>query len=193
MPVVIKPHSRSKGQNVTLCTEGRHIFDAVEKIFDHHSEYYDYVALAEEYIAPDREFRVVIFNREIVLMYEKDVREATFVGNLSPLHWQGAKAVVVTDKEIIGKMSDFIAPIFNELDINYAGLDVILGRDGKFYLIEVNTLIGFSHFVKDNGDAPIIDLYENILAKSFNLPIKNHPLDGSVKNDFSSQGAMVRE
>ncbi|MBI2474327.1 MAG: hypothetical protein HYV68_01370 [Candidatus Taylorbacteria bacterium] len=169
LPLIIKPNSRSRGRNVCLCSEGRHVYDAIEKIFDHDSEYYDYVALVEDYVAPHREFRVIVFKQKILLVYEKNIAEAKFIGNLSPLHWDGARAVVVKDEAVLQRLGEFIAPIFNELKLDFTGLDVILGRDNKFYLIELNTSIGFAHFVKDNGDEPIVDLYRTILSEAFNL------------------------
>jgi len=162
LPLILKPNSRARGLNVALCIESRHVYDALERIFDHRSEYYDYVALAEEYVKIDKEYRVVVYDKKIALLYEKDISGAEFNGNLSPLHWDGAKAVIIEDENLKKKLAEFISPIFDKFELNFAGLDIIIGKDSKIYLLEVNTQIGFANFVKDNGEKPLIEFYEKI-------------------------------
>ena len=63
----------------------------------------------------------------------------------------------------------FIRPIFQKLDLKFCGLDIIIGRDGKMYLLEVNTQIGFFHLVKDNGEDVLINIYKKVLNSIWNI------------------------
>lgn len=165
LPVVVKMNSGSQGKNVFLCNSEAEVEEALKKIYDKNSPLYDYVVIAQDYIRIKREYRVVVFEREILLVYEKDISNARFSGNLSPLHYENAKAVYVDDKTLISKIADFIKPMFNVFDVQFAGLDVVSDENGKFWLIETNVHPGFSHFVKDNGEARLVDMYEKILKK----------------------------
>ena len=63
---------------------------------------------------------------------------AVFKDNLSPLHWEGAKAKIVTSHDEIEKLKSFCAPIFDKLMIPFCGLDVVKNKAGEYWLIEAN-------------------------------------------------------
>jgi len=86
-----------------------------------------------------------------------------FVGNLSPLHWENSKSVLIDDKNFLTKMSAFIKPVFSKIDLKYAGLDIIEDKLGKLWLIEINSQPGFTYFIRDNSDKEIIKMYRKIL------------------------------
>lgn len=165
LPVIIKMNSGQKGKNVFLCEDRVEILTALTSIFDHTSPAHDYVALAQDYIQPKKEYRVIVFRKEIVLAYEKDISGATFIGNLSPLHYENAKAVLINDPELIGRMQNTIDPIFNLLDLEFGGIDIILGTDDSLHVIELNTHPGFTYFVKDNEEEVLVEMYTKILQE----------------------------
>lgn len=165
LPVIVKMNAGQKGKNVFLCEDKVQILSALAVIFDHSSPSHDYVALAQEYAKPKKEYRVIVFRKEIVLTYEKDISAATFTGNLSPLHYQNAKAVSVNDPHLIQKMQDAINPIFSTLDLEFGGIDIILDAEDLFQIIELNTHPGFTYFVKDNGEEELVGMYERILRQ----------------------------
>ena len=160
-PVILKMNAGQKGNNVFLCKDRAEILMAVTKIFDHESSSHDYVALAQEYIKPKKEYRVIVFRKKIILAYEKDISEATFIGNLSPLHYENAKAIVIED---VAPLQKSIDPLFSKLDLEFGGIDIIETENGELSVIELNTHPGFSYFTKDNGDEPLIQMYEKILS-----------------------------
>jgi len=84
-------------------------------------------------------------------VYEKNITEAKFVGNLSRLHWEGAKAKIVLDKNFLEGVEYFCKPIFENCELRYTGLDIALDKDDKFWLIEANSAPGFNYFVRDCG------------------------------------------
>jgi glutathione synthase/RimK-type ligase-like ATP-grasp enzyme len=162
-PVIVKRNSGSGGHNVFLCKNTDEIETALKEIFNINYKKYDYVAIAQEFIHIKSEYRAIFLNKELVLLYEKDVTNATFVGNLSPLHWDGAKAKYINNPQILSEIANFGQPIFEELDLDYAGLDIVLDRDNQYWLIEVNSHPNYTIFTRDNGDDPVLKVFEKML------------------------------
>lgn len=162
-PVIVKRNSGMRGENVFLCADVKGIENALVRIFDKKSSDYDYIALAEKYIKPGREFRVVVFKEKPVLVYEKKNGGAKFVGNISPLHYEGARAVMIIDENLVSKLGKFIKPIFKRLPVVFGGFDIIEDEAGKLWLLEINSRPGFAIFVRDNGKEPLIKMYERVL------------------------------
>jgi len=167
-PLVIKRNAGSQGNNVFLCNNTKEVETNIKEIFNHASKDYDYIALAQEYIPIQQEYRVIILNGKIELVYEKNISDATFIGNISPLHFDGAKAITISEPDLIKKLTEFITPIFERFDIKYAGLDIAIDKHNNFFLIELNSKPMFDHFTKDNGMEKIIELYEKILKITIN-------------------------
>lgn len=168
LPVVLKMNVGKRGENVFACKNTSEIEKAVAAIFDKKSHLYDYILLAQEHIDVQKEYRVTVFEKKIILMYEKDISQAQFSGNLSPLHWEGAKAVIVEDQELQKRIETFIAPIFEKLDLQYAGLDIALGTNNQLCLFELNTQPGYQYLIKDNGDEPLVEIYRKMLTHLVN-------------------------
>ncbi|MEH2117258.1 ATP-grasp domain-containing protein [Nostoc sp.] len=162
-PVIVKRNSGARGHNVFLCQNQHEITTALKEIFNINSNKYDYVALAQEFIDIQSEYRAVFLKKELVLLYEKDISNAKFVGNLSPLHWDGAKAKYINDPQILSEIANFARPIFEELDLDYAGLDIVLDRNNQYWLIEINSHPNYSIFTRDNGEEPVLKIFEKML------------------------------
>ncbi|MEH2161505.1 MAG: YheC/YheD family protein [Nostoc sp.] len=162
-PVIVKRNSGSSGHNVFLCQNTDEVKTALKDIFNVNNKKYDYVAIAQEFIHIKAEYRAVFFNKELVLLYEKDITNAKFAGNLSPLHWDGAKAKHINEPQILTKIANFAKPVFEELDINYGGLDIALDRDNQYWLIEINSHPNYSIFTRDNGEEPVLRIFEKML------------------------------
>ncbi|MEH1786483.1 YheC/YheD family protein [Nostoc sp.] len=162
-PVIVKRNSGSSGHNVFLCQNTDEVETALQEIFNINDKKYDYVAIAQEFINIKSEYRAVFLNKELVLLYEKDITDAKFIGNLSPLHWDGAKAKYINDQQILSEIADFARPIFEELDIDYGGLDIVLDRDNQYWLIEINSHPNYTIFTRDNGEEPVLRIFEKML------------------------------
>lgn len=163
LPIILKKNSGSQGVNVLRCEGESQALKAMEQIFDQSSIEYDHVMLAQEDITVRREFRVTVFQKEIVLVYEKDFSNAQFMGNLSPLHWEGARATIINDDDLKLQIREFIEPIFESLDLQYGGLDVALDKEGKWYLFEINSKPAYNYLVESNGDEVLVNLYKKML------------------------------
>lgn len=164
-PLILKMNSGSRGTNVFKCNSRSDVRKYLETIYDKSSLHYDYVALAQEYIKICQEFRVVIFQNEILFAYEKDFSQATLPEdrNISPLHQENSKALLVRSKNTIKKFTEFLSPLFKKMPIGFAGLDVVIDNKSKLWLIELNSKPGFEYFVRDNGNSELIKMYEKML------------------------------
>jgi len=163
MPVIIKSNQGYAGNNVFFCQDREQIELSIKQIFNVNSKDYDYVALAQEYINIANEYRAIIFNGELLLLYEKSKANAKFVGNLSPLHWEGAKAVQITERQLVSEIEEFIQPIFQEMPLIYAGADIAIDENGKFWLIELNSSPNYSIFTRDNEERILIEMFKKML------------------------------
>lgn len=164
-PLIIKPNMKSRGINVFKVKNEDEIQPALLKIFDQKDKDYDYIALAQDFVDIDKEFRVVAFRKKVILVYEKFIENASFTGNLSPLHWEGAKAVHITDMGLIDTLEKFTYPIYENLDLEYAGFDIAIDKQGKMWLIEINSQPQIEIFVRDNGLQPVVDMNVKIFKE----------------------------
>lgn len=162
-PVILKRNRGAGGNNVFLCESREQIKEALEIIFNVNSKDYDYVALAQEYIEIAHEYRAVFCKQKLVLLYEKDKSQAKFAGNLSPLHWEGAKAKHIINPNLMSEIEDFVKPVFAEIAINYAGLDIALDTKGAYWLIEINSSPNYDIFVRDNDRQIAVKMFKDIL------------------------------
>ena len=163
IPVIIKKNRGSAGNNVFLCETHEQIQTAIETVFNVNSKDYDYVCLAQEYIDIRHEYRAVFSNKKLVLLYEKDKSEAKFMGNLSPLHWEGAKAKHIIDSKIISEIENFVQPVFAKINVNYGGFDIAIDKNGDYWLIEINSSPNYDIFVRDNDRQIVVTMFKDIL------------------------------
>jgi glutathione synthase/RimK-type ligase-like ATP-grasp enzyme len=163
LPVIVKRNRGSGGNNVFKCFDLLQIRNALDCIFNVNSKNYDYVALVQEPINIVKEYRSVCLNQEQIVVYDKDISQAAFTGNLSPLHWEGAIAKQVSNEKTIASINKFIQPIFRKMSIPYVGLDIALDDHQNYWLIEANSHPNFDIFIRDNGEDAIVGLFEKIL------------------------------
>lgn len=163
-PVIVKSNRGSLGKGVFLATSREELTEAISSIFGKNSSIYDYILLAQQVIDIKDEFRVIYLHGEHMFSYRKDQSEAKFTGNLSPLHWEGARSELVTKQTIIQDISRFCAPLFTTIDIPFCGLDVALDHNNTYWLIEANSSPSFDNYITCCGDAEVIDLYTKMLS-----------------------------
>lgn len=170
LPVLVKPNMRAQGVNVKVCTNEESLSNALQDIFDRANRGYSYIAVVQKYVDIRTEYRVLAYNMRNLLTYKKDTSSATFGGNVSPLHWEGARAVHITDNDIQSKLEKFIAPVFSEIGLVYGGFDIAEDHDGNLWLLEINRIPGVGIFVRDNGLEPVVKMHEEILKELMSLP-----------------------
>lgn len=163
LPVIIKRNTGTHGVNVFLCNQTSEIEKSLDKIFDMHNKDYDRVSLAQQAIDIEIEYRAIFLNQSLVLLYEKNIKTANFVGNLSPLHWEGARAIHIVDPDIISRIEKFAQPVFEVLPIVYGGFDIALDKSGKLWLIEINSKPAYRIFIRDNPERLVVEVFEKVL------------------------------
>lgn len=146
-PFVIKMNAGLKGINVFLVKSEKEAIDALEKIFDCRFRTYDYVALAQEYIKIKEEYRVVVFRKELLLIYKK-----------------GSRAVVVKDEAEKKEIADFLKPVFEALDFDFGAFDVVRETSGGLCLLEANSRPSFRGLAKGAGREALVGMYSHILS-----------------------------
>lgn len=165
-PFILKRNRGSTGNNVFICNTEEQLHPLLHKIFDRQSIHYDYVALAQEKINIKEEYRVIILNGKIEFVYIKDNSNADFTGNLSPLHWTGAKAILLADDDIrLTELQILVDTLYKRFAIPYAGLDIALDIQNQLWLIEINSQPSFGHYVADNGDRKVVSLFKKIITQ----------------------------
>ncbi len=162
-PLVVKKNRGSLGCNVFKVEDRAAFLEALVHVFNLESNQYDYVALVQDYIPIQKEYRIIYLRGNLMFAYEKNTDEAQFQGNLSPLHWEGATALQVTDPALLAALADFCAPLFQKIMIPFCGLDVACDPNGTFWLIEANASPGFDHFIRSEGDEAVVELYKTML------------------------------
>jgi glutathione synthase/RimK-type ligase-like ATP-grasp enzyme len=169
LPVIVKRNRGTTGINVFVCRSAAEIQARLETIFNLASNNFDYVALAQEHITIASEYRVLYLDGELIFAYEKNIDGATFTGNLSPLHWQGAHAIIADDPIMLERIRAACAPLFSQVPLRFCGLDIALDADGQLWLIEANSSPGFDLLVRDGGGPHVVQLYERMLRSLFQL------------------------
>lgn len=163
LPVLVKPNMGSKGRQIKVCQTVDEALQAVLGIFEKTTDRFSYIALIQQFITIKNEYRVVGYKEKALLVYKKDIAQATFAGNLSPLHWEGSKAIHVIDVQTIQRVEAFVAPVFRETDLLYGGFDVAEDTEGNLWLLEINRQPQIAIFVRDNGLEPVVRMHEEIL------------------------------
>lgn len=163
-PVILKPNKGSFGHNIFLCKNKRDIKRAIRNIYNQKSRHYDHVLLSQDILNIKEEYRVIVYKNKLQFMYKKDISDAKFIGNLSPLHWENSKTVLIKDEKLLSEIKDFIKPISIKVDVQYAGLDVVRDEKGNLWLLEINSKPGFLKYLEHNSDDEIYKLYIKLLT-----------------------------
>lgn len=168
-PLIVKRNRGAWGNQVYQADNRNEAQIALSHIFDVNRRDFDYIALAQTKLNIAQEFRLIYVKASLQFVYLKDNSQATFSGNLSPLHWSGAKAVVINEPELLKRLDQFCQPLIAELGVGFSGLDVVITDNDEVYLIEANTSPGFDQIVKDGGEAAVIATYCNLLQSAKSL------------------------
>lgn len=162
-PLVAKKNRGSHGRNVFKVDNRQELERCLNEIFNRNSSEYDYVCCLQKYIDIRHEYRAVFLQGTLVFLYEKTTKEARFIGNLSPLHWEGGKARLEDNEEINLAISNFCRPLFDKLMIPFCGLDIAVDTHNNYYLIEANSSPGFDHILQAGDHGMVLKTYKLLL------------------------------
>jgi glutathione synthase/RimK-type ligase-like ATP-grasp enzyme len=162
-PMVIKKNTGTEGENIFACNNRLEVKKAIQAIFNLNSYLYDHVLIVQERIDIKNEYRAIFYKNKIELLYKKDNSQAQFIGNLSPLHFTGAKAVDISDNKLLQKVESFVLPVFEKINLSYAGFDIAEDQAGKLWLIEINSVPGYGYYLENNKEKKVVELFKKIL------------------------------
>lgn len=162
-PLIIKPNRGSVGKLVRACHNRKETKEALQNIFAPTPDY-DRLALVQPQISIKKELRVIWLLGQIQFIYEKKFQQATFFGNLSPLHWRGATAPLTCDLRLQTKLQTWLQPALKTLNLQYGGLDIIQDHQDNFWLLEINSRPMFTHFITHNGPQKVQELYHRTIT-----------------------------
>ncbi len=160
-PVIVKKNKGGLGVNVFMCQNRAEAHQALNVIFDRNSSDYDYVALVQEYLPFAKEFRLVCFRGEAMLAYERISGSAAF----NARYWESEHSSTrhITDQNIIDDLVEFVCPAMGIKGLEFIGFDIVLAKDGNYYLLELNSGPRFDHFIQCNGTEAVVEMYRRIL------------------------------
>jgi len=162
-PLIIKMNSGTQGRHVYKCDNKRKVLKSIKAVFKKKQKHYDSSILAQQFIEIKNEYRAILLDGEVVLLYEKVSNKKT--NNLSPLHNDDGRAEIVNDVEIQNKIIEIVNNSPKLKSFEWIGLDVARDSKGDWWILELNTRPGFSYFIRDNGDEKIIEVYEKLLNR----------------------------
>lgn len=162
-PLVVKRNKGFKANNVFLCHNHAATKKALDTIYNRDSCYYDYVALAQEYIPASREYRLVCFRGTPVLAYERTLDSSEFKAG----YWNFEEGVAtpVEDQETIGALMEVVNPVFETLELGFCGFDIVQSTKGDWYLLEINSSPLFDNYIQTNGLERVTAMYLEILGQ----------------------------
>lgn len=162
-PMIVKMNAGSKGKHVYKCSTKRKVAKAIKAVFNKKHKNYDSSILAQQFIEIKNEYRAILLDGEIVLLYEKVAENKST--NLSPLHNDEGRAEIVTDENIRNQIAQIIDKSPTLKSFEWIGLDIARDADGVWWVLELNTRPGFNYFIRDNGDSEIVKMYEKLLRR----------------------------
>jgi glutathione synthase/RimK-type ligase-like ATP-grasp enzyme len=162
-PLIVKKNTGTEGENVFSCQNKDKLTKAVKTIFNLNHHLYDHVLLAQLKIEIKNEYRAIFYKQKLEILYKKDNNQAKFIGNLSPLHFERSQAVDLTNQKLINKITKFITPIFKKINLTYAGFDIIEDNNNKLWLIEINSIPGYAHYLENNPKEKVLKLFKKII------------------------------
>lgn len=162
-PLVIKPNRGALGVNVSFCHNQQQAIEAIKTIFTR-DRAYDYVALVQQYIKPKQEIRVIFFDGEPVLSYERFFEKSDFGAK----YWEteDGKALPLNDNPIVQRAAKEFGPALNSLPgLRFVGLDIVLDEQDQLHVLELNSGPKVNHFAANNGEEGVVQMYSKILQK----------------------------
>jgi len=148
-----------------LCHTPTQVVKAINTIFDKQTAMYDYIALAQEYVPTDREYRFICFRGSPVLTYERYLDGQRF----KVKYWESPEGKILNvGNPIIEELLEFVQPVYNHLDLGFCGFDILRNVQGELYLLELNSAPGFQNYIDLQGPAEIVQMYKKIF-KTFLL------------------------
>lgn len=153
--VVIKPNKGTSGKDVYKTDS---FYEAIKIIKEIHT--YDDACISK-YYKINHEYRVIVLDGNIELIYEKKTND--WIKNLS----RGALPHIVDIDSINEKIKKLIASTFSLISARLMAFDII-DIDGKYLILEINGGLMMDNISRLNSIKPkVVDIYKRVIFKIF--------------------------
>lgn len=100
------------------------------------------------------------------------------------MHFEGAFAEIVNNKNLLTATDKFCQPMFNKKNIPYCGLDIALDKQNHIWLIEGNYSPGFGYLLKNKKGSQLLEGLYTEMFKALTILPQN---ERSLLNHFQNQ------
>lgn len=177
-PVVVKKHASSLAKGVHLAQNKRQLKKALKQYFKPKKSS---IVVIQQFII-GREFRCVAYKGKPLLAYEKvcdlSFQELSQKGDLNPLH--SGKAVKVTNDVLLEQFGIISEQIYHSIQANFFGADIIISKEGKLHLIEVNANPACSFYNHFHGQDDFVRVYQTVFEDLLTVHQESHQQNQSL-------------
>ena len=130
-PVIIKPVDGTRGEGIRLLENE----EALKRYFAELSPSDDTRLLLQTFISNDYDYRVTVMGGQVAYVLRRKASEGSIVNNTSA---GGEAEFVESDNWISPEIADAVRAAKAVGREDFAGVDVLVGRDGRHVILEVN-------------------------------------------------------
>jgi ribosomal protein S6--L-glutamate ligase len=155
MPTIVKATHLGGGKMIYLAKNKAEL----KRILSKHAET---EMILQEFIPNDLEYRIMVFENKASVAEKKiRVNKKEFRSNSR----FGTKEIFINMDEVPQDLKKISARASQIMDIQVAGVDIIKGNNGKYYLTEINTAPGLSLDVEESNELEELVKYLTQCAK----------------------------
>ena len=166
-PLICKPNSGSGGHNVFLTRTSEELELAITSV--HKKER---GVLVSEFQMIEKEYRVIVLDGEVMLIYGKKSTQEDLRHNLS----RGATAILEITSEIEEKIASLAIRSMDAINLTFGAVDIIeIQKEKKgeysYKVLEINSGVCLEHYSKINRACKEIaeGIYKKVFYRLFNI------------------------
>ena len=139
-PFVVKPTLGSQGDGVVIVENTENIDQLKELDLKKH--------IIQNFIQNDGDFRVFIVGGVVLGIIKRERKSNKYLNNIA----KGAEAIILTDKVLIKKLSEFALELSSLFELNICGVDLMINKDtGVETFLEINSVPNWHGFMEETG------------------------------------------
>ncbi|KKR71904.1 MAG: Alpha-L-glutamate ligase, RimK family [Microgenomates group bacterium GW2011_GWC1_41_8] len=123
-PLVLKKRVSSRSRSNYLVSSAKELEDQLKKTTLHHH-------ILQKYIDAKRDIRINVLKGKILYGFERGM----FMHSDHRLYVKGGEPI----KHIPSILKEYALKITKEIGLDFAGVDFLQGKDGRYYFLEVNS------------------------------------------------------
>ena len=142
LPWLARKVHHMKGKDIRVCSN----WEQVKKVIE--AKKHDFFSV---FIPTETEYRVWVFQDEAFAVYEKQYKgEGEYKGYMRNLRF-GFKFEKRDDLRVSAEITVPCIKAVKALSMDFGAVDLLKGKDGKFYVLEVNSMPAIEHTQRSSG------------------------------------------